>query len=122
MLGDGPRIAARCVTSIAVMAPWPLLGILLLHSQFDHPSEGLMFLGGITMFPLMLLLLFGVPPEGAIMAVVALVWVAAALLPNVLLRDRLASRAAMCAVLGAQSLFALAQAVMAALLVIGKSV
>ena len=81
-----------------------------------------MFLGGVTMFPLMILLLSGVPPEEAIMAIVTLAWLAAALLPDVLLRSRLTSWGAVAGLLGAQSLFALAQAAMAALLVIGKSV
>lgn len=117
-----PRTPALCVASIAVMAPWPLLGIALLHPQLDRASEAFMFLGGVTMFPLMILLLFGVPPEEAIMAIVTLAWLAAALLPDVLLRSRLTSWGAVAGLLGAQTLFALAQAAMAALLVIGKSV
>lgn len=121
MVGSGPRTLALCAASIAVMAPWPLLGIALLHPQLDRASEAFMFLGGVTMFPLLILMLFG-PPEEAIFAIVSMVWLAAALLPDVLLRLRLTSWGAVAGLLGAQSLFALAQAAMAALLVIGKSV
>ena len=56
-----PSTPALCVASIAVMAPWPLLGIALLHPQLDRASEAFMFLGGVTMFPLMILVLFGPP-------------------------------------------------------------
>lgn len=80
-----------------------------------------MFLGGVTMFPLIIIMLWG-PPEEAIMAIVSLIWLAAALLPDVLLRSRLTTWGAVAMLLGAQSLFALAQAAMAALLIIGKSV
>jgi len=121
MVGSGPRTLALCAASIAVMAPWPLLGIALLHPQLDRASEAFMFLGGVTMFPLLILMLFG-PPEEAIIAIVSLVWLAAALLPDILLRSRLTSWEGVAGLLGAQSLFALAQAAMAALLVIGKSI
>lgn len=104
------------------MAPWPLLGILLLHAQLDQASEGFMFLGGITLFPLMILALFGNPSEEVLLVIVTLVWLAAAILPSLLLRKRLVSWSRVAGLLGAQSLFALGQAVMGAMLIIGKSI
>ena len=38
-IGTPLRTLALCLASIAVMAPWPLLGILLTRSSFDHASE-----------------------------------------------------------------------------------
>jgi hypothetical protein len=117
-----PRASVLCIASIAAMAPWPLLGLALLHTQLDRTTEAFMFLGGVTMFPLIILMVFGSPPEEALMAIVTVVWLVAAVLPDLLLHKRLASWAAIGGLLGAQSLFSLAQAVMAGLLVIGKSV
>ena len=122
LIGSAPRILALGLASIAVMTPWPLLGILLLHAQFDRASEGFMFLGGITLFPLMILALLGNPSEEFIFVIVSLVWLVAALLPGFLLRKRLVSWSRVAGLLGAQSLFALGQAMMGALLIIGKSI
>lgn len=122
LIGSAPRLLALCLASIAVMAPWPLLGILLLHAQFDRSSEGFMFLGGITLFPLMILALFGNPSEEVLLVIVTLVWLAAAILPSLLLRKRLVSWSRVAGLLGAQSLFALGQAAMGAMLIIGKSI
>ena len=116
------RSVALHLVSLAVMAPWPLLGILLTQSSFDRDSEAFMLFGGITLFPLMLLALFGSPSEELFIAVLMLVWIAVALLPGVLFRRRLRSRAAIGVLLGAQSVFALLQAAMGALLIVGKSV
>jgi len=121
-VGGPLRPLALCVASLAVMAPWPLLGMLLLHAQFDRPSEAFMFLGGITLFPLMILALLGNPSEEVLIVLVSLVWLAAALLPDFWLRKRLVSWGAVGGLLAAQSAFALAQALMGAMLIIGKSV
>lgn len=121
-VGGPLRSLALCVASLAVMAPWPLLGTLLLHAQFDRPSEAFMFLGGITLFPLLILAVLGNPPEEVLLVIVALVLLAAALLPDFWLRERLVSRGAVVGLLAAQSAFALAQALMGAMLIIGKSV
>lgn len=104
------------------MAPWPLLGILLTHTYFDRDSEAFMLFGGITMFPLMILALFSTVSETVLIVVLLLVWLAAALLPGVWLHRRLRSRTAIWVLLGFQSAFSLAQAVMGALLIVGKSV
>ncbi|MFM7051069.1 MAG: hypothetical protein ACKOYN_02915, partial [Planctomycetota bacterium] len=98
------------------------LGILLLAGQFDRPSEAFMFLGGVTLFPLMILAIFGSPSESLLIAIVAVIWLVAAFVPTVLSRARLVSWSRVGWLLGAQALFALAQAAMAALLIIGKSV
>ena len=122
VVGTPRRLLALCLGSLVVMAPWPLLGILLTQSLFDRDSEAFMLFGGITLFPLMVLALFGSPSEEVLIAVLMLVWIAVALLPGVLFRRRLRSRAAIGVLLGAQSVFALLQAAMGALLVVGKSV
>lgn len=121
-IGSPLRALALCLASLAAMAPWPLLGTMLLQAQFDRPSEAFMFLGGITLFPLMILALFGNPSEELLIVVIAMVWLLAALLPGFWLRRRLASWGAVCGLLAAQSAFALAQALMGAMLIIGKSV
>ena len=121
MVASPLRIAALCLTSIAAMVPWPLLGALLLRSQFDRDSEAFLFFGGITLFPLMILALFSVA-EWVLVVLIMLVWSAAALLPVVLLRRRLTTWTRIGILLGAQSAFSMAQAVMGALLVFGKSV
>jgi hypothetical protein len=104
------------------MVPWPLLGILLTHRLFDENTEAFMLFGGITLFPLMILALFGSVPEEVLIVVLMLVWLGVALLPGILVRRRLRSWMAIGILLGAQSAFAFAQAVMGAMLIIGKSV
>lgn len=121
-IGTPLRFLALCLGSLAVMAPWPLLGILVLRSQFDQPTEAFLFLGGVTMFPLMILALFGSVPESVLLVIVSLVWLAAATIPNIWFRRRLRSWSAVVGLLAAQSGFSLAQALMGALLIIGKSV
>ena len=116
------RTLALCIGSIAVMLPWPLLGILLLQSSFDKASEAFFFFGGITLFPLMILALFGSPSEEVLITLIMLVWLAAAVVPVLWFRRRLRSWTAIGGVLGAQSGFSLAQAVMGALLIVGKNV
>jgi hypothetical protein len=116
------RSLALCLGSIAVMAPWPLLGVLFLHSSFDKPSEAFLFFGGLTMFPLMILALFTTPSEAVLIALLMLAWLAAAVIPDLWLRRRLTSWTAIGVLLGAQSAFSLAQAMMGALLVIGKNI
>jgi hypothetical protein len=116
------RTLALCLGSLAVMAPWPLLLILLMRPQFESPSDAYLFFGGITMFPLMVLALFGTVSEGTLVAIFMAAWLAAALVPDLWLRKRLASRRAIVVLLGAQALFSLAQGVMGALLLIGRSI
>jgi len=104
------------------MLPWPLLGILLMQSLFDKASEAFFFFGGITLFPLMILALFGSPSEEVLITLFMLVWLAAAAVPDLWLRRRLKSWMAIGVLLGVQSAFSLAQALMGALLIVGKSV
>lgn len=104
------------------MTPWPLLGVLLMQSLFDKPSEAFFFFGGITMFPLMILALFGSPSEEVLISLIMLVWVAAALIPGLWFRRRLTSWTAIGVLLAVQSAFSLAQAAMGALLIVGKSI
>lgn len=121
-IGTPFRILVLGLGSIAVMIPWPLLGILLTRSSFDEASEAFMLFGGITMFPLMILALFGSVPEEVLIVVILLVWLAAAAVPDLCLRRRLRSWMAIGVLLGVQSVFSFAQAAMGALLVVGKNV
>lgn len=116
------RMPALFSASLAVMIPWPLLGVLLLHAQLEQASEAFVLLGGITMFPLLILALFGVGSEDALIVIVALVWLGAAIAPWLLLRRRPVPWPMTVAFLVAQSIFALGQAAIGALLVAGKSV
>lgn len=118
-VGTPLRVMLLCVGSLAAMAPWPLLGIAVSREQFDTSSEGFALFGGITLLPLLLLTLAKVP-MGVIYAIIMLVWLAAAVLPDVFLRPRLTTWWAVAGVLGAQSLFSLAQAAVAAMLILGK--
>lgn len=122
MVGNPWRILSLCLGSFAVMAPWPLLGILLLRSSFDTPSEAFLLFGGITMFPSMILALFGSVREEVLIALFMVVWMAAAVVPGLWLRRRLRSWTAIGVLLGVQSAFSLGQAAMGALLILGKNV
>lgn len=122
MLGTVWRMFALLLASLAVMLPWPLLGILVLQGQFDRSSEAFFFFGGITLFPLMILALFGNPSEEVLVVILMMVWLATAMLPNLFLYTRLVSWGRVVGLLGAQSLFAFLQAAMGAMLIIGKSV
>lgn len=121
-VGTPSRTVALCLGSIAVMTPWPLLGILLTRSSFDEPSEAFLLFGGITMFPMMILAIFGSVPGEVLISLFMLVWLAAAVVPCLWLRRRLTSWSAVVGLLGAQMVFSLAQAAMGALLVLGKNV
>lgn len=122
VVGNARRLLSLCLGSLAVMTPWPVLGILLTRSSFDEPSEAFLLLGGVTMFPLMLLALFGTVPKVVLIALLMLVWLAAAVVPGLWLRRRLTSRRGVIGLLGVQTAFSLAQAAMGALLVLGKNV
>lgn len=121
-VGTPLRTLTLYIGSLAVMVPWPLLGILLTRSSFDEASEAFMLFGGITLFPLMILALFGSVSEGVLIALIMLVWLAAATVPVLWLRRRLRSWMAVGIVLSIQSAFSLAQALMGVLLIVGKSV
>lgn len=121
-IGTPWRTLALCLASLAVMAPWPLLGILLLRSSFDEALEAFLLFGGITLFPLMILALFGLTSEHLLIVLVMLAWFAAAVMPGLLLRRRLTSWWAIGGLLAGQAAFSFAQAVMGALLIAGKSV
>ncbi len=121
-VGTPFRTLALCLGSIAVMAPWPLLGIMFSRPSFDEPSEAFMLFGGITMFPLMILALFGSVSEEVLIALMMLVWLAAAVVPGLWLRRRLRTWTAIGVLVGVQSAFSLAQAAMGALLILGKNV
>lgn len=120
-VGTPIRQLALWLGSLVVMAPWPLLAIMLMQPLFDKSSEAFVSFGGITLFPLIIVALFASIPEEAIIVLFMLVWLAAAVIPGLWLRHRLTSWRAIGALLGFQSSFSLAQALMGALLIIGKS-
>lgn len=122
MTGTPLPILTLCLGSLVVMAPWPLLGILLTRSTFDEASEAFLLFGGVTLFPLMILALFGPVPEEVLVSLLMLVWLAAAVVPGIWFRRRLRSWMAVGVLLSIQSAFSLAQATMGALLVLGKNV
>lgn len=121
-VGSPLRALALCLGSFAVMVPWPLLGILLMHPYFDRSSEAFMLFGGITLFPLMILALFGAPSEEVLIVLLMLVWVAIAVVPDLWLRRRLRSWTAIAILLAVQASLSLSQALMGVLLIAGKSV
>lgn len=122
VVGTPLRVLLLCLGSLVLMAPWPMLGILLMRPSFEEPSEAFFMFGGITLFPLMILALFGPVPEEVLIVLIMLVWLAAAAVPVLWLRRRLRSSLAIGVLLAAQSAFAFAQAVMGALLIVGKNI
>ena len=104
------------------MVPWPLLGNLLIHPYFDKDTEAFMLFGGVTMFPIVILALFGTVSEEGIIVLIMLIWLAGCVLPNIWLRHRLRSWMAIGVLLGIQSAYSLAQAFMGVLLIAGKGV
>lgn len=122
MVGTPRRMIALCLASLAVMAPWPLLGMLVTRSLFDESSEAFLLFGGITLFPLALLALLTTVSDELHITLLMIAWLAAAIAPNLWLHRRLRSRTSILILLGVQSAFSFAQAGMGALLIIGKSV
>ncbi len=127
--GDAPlkgesstRTLALCLGSVGVMIVWPLLGIMLMQPSFETASEAFMLFGGVTMFPLMILALFGPVPAQVLIMLIMLVWLSFALLPHVWLRRAPRSWTAVGALFLIQSLCSLAQAGIGALLILGKSI
>ncbi len=117
-----PRgVLALCLASFGVMLPWPLLGILLTHSYFDKQNEASLLFGGMTGIPLAILALVGLS-ETAFISLILLVWVAAAVVPDIWLVRRLSSRRAVFKLLGAQAAFSFAQAAVGAMMIFGKAV
>ncbi len=102
------------------MLPWPLLAILATHSYFDNRNEAILLFGGITGIPLAILTLVGLS-ETAMLSLIVLAWIAAAIVPDIWLARRLASRRAIFTLLGVQAAFSLAQAAMGALMIFGKA-
>lgn len=116
------HIPILCLGSLAVMAIWPLLGTLMLRSSFEQPTDAFFFFGGLTLFPLMILAIFGSFSEQVHITIILLVWLAAVVVPVVWYRRSINSWRAIGRLLGAQSAFSLGQAVMGALLMLGRSV
>ncbi len=116
-----PGVLTLCLASFGVMVPWPLLAILITHSHFDNWNEASLLFGGITGIPIAILTIVGLPPA-LLPPLLVLLWVAAAVVPDIWLARRLSSRRAVLILLGAQTAFSFAQAVMGALMIFGKAV
>ena len=114
-------VLALCLGSFGVMAPWPLLAMIITHSYFDNWNEASLLFGGITGIPLVILVVIGLP-ETVFVLLLFLVWVAAAVVPDIWLARRLSSRQAVFGLLGAQTVFSFAQAAMGVLMIFGKAV
>lgn len=112
---------ALLLGSLAVMAPWPLLAIAVMHSSFEGSSDAILMFGGITTIPLLLLVVVGVS-ETVFLVLLGLVWVTVAIVPGIWLARRRASRLFIGLMMGAQSAFSLAQAAVGALMIITRNV
>jgi hypothetical protein len=110
-----------CLGSFGVMAPWPLVGILLAHSHFNQWDEAGLLFGGITGIPIAILTLVGLP-AAMLTPLIVLVWIAVMLVPNLFLARRLSSRPAVLTLFGVQGFFSLVQAAAGALMIAGKAV
>ena len=111
------------LSSLAVMAPWPLLAILLTYSSFDDPGEVALLFGGITsIFLLIPTLFFGSVSEDSFAVIIYVVWVLAFLLPPLLLARRMRSPNALLVLFAMQSAFSLGQAALGAFMIFGKTV
>jgi hypothetical protein len=102
------------------MLPWPLLAILA-HSYRDNGDEASLLFGGITRITIAILTLVGLPPAW-LPPLLVLLWVAAAVVPDIWLASWLFSRRAIFTSLGVQAAFSLAQAAMGAMMIFGKAV
>lgn len=116
------RTLALCFASFVVMAPWPILGILLMRSLFDEPAEAFGLFGGMTLFPLMILVLFGPVEDHVFYTLIMFVWFAAPVLSTLWFRRKLRTHLAIGGFIAAHAAFSFCQAAMGALLIIGKSV
>ena len=111
--------------SLTVMAPWPLLAILLTYWSFDDPGEVALLFGGITsIFLLIPMSFFGSVSEDSFAVIIYVVWVLAFLLPPLipLLTRRMRSPYALLVLFAMQSAFSLAQAALGAFMIFGKNV
>lgn len=107
------RTAARCLASLTVMLPWPLLGILITNSHFDDPSETTLIFGSIFVAPIASLTSFAQFPDELYAGLALLLWMTAAIAPTLLFRKRLTSWLSLGVLLIAQSAFAFANAALA---------
>lgn len=114
------RVLSMCLASFGVMIPWPLAGGLLVHGSLDRWDEASLLFGGITGIPLALLSLTGFT-EPVFVSLIALVWIAAAIAPNLWLAGRAPTWRSFGAMWALQAAFSLAQAAFGALVILGKN-
>lgn len=111
------------LASLAVMLPWPILGIwaCLSLSLFEKSTEAIFMFGSVTMiflFPLG----FVVDSEWVWGALIGVVWLLALLLPVCFRRKSLHPRLHVQLVLIGQTLFSAIQAGLGFLIVLGKQI
>ncbi len=119
-----PNLLAVYVLSFAAMVPWPVLAILGLRAldAIDKWWELSFVFGGITLLLLIPAAIFINLPDAAYAATALLAWlVALAIVPPVI-RSKWKTRFAMYATIIGLGVFSLGQALLGAMMIVGKSV
>jgi hypothetical protein len=116
-----PTLQILLLQSLAVMIPWPLVGIGLMFPMFDEPGEWVLMFGGISILITLPLLMFDVLSETVISVFILAVWTLCLVLPPAAMKRRRASGRARATFLLMQSGFSLGQAAMGILMILGKS-
>jgi hypothetical protein len=111
--------------SLAVMLPWPALGIGvgLAGSIFEQASDFMFFFGSATLLLFLPFFLGGEgPPEVVIGTVIVVVWCSVLILPALFVALRRPAGGVVAFLVLLQSIFALAQAALGLLMILGRSV
>jgi len=116
------RPAIILLASLAVMVPWPLVGIALTRGLFDQPDEAVWLFGGVTGMALAPLALVVELTNTVFWVVILGVWCIALVVPAVIVLRIRSSRTAVAVLLSSQAAFSLVQAAMGALMILGKDV
>jgi len=119
-----PNLLAVYVLSFAAMVPWPVLGTLGLRAidAFDKWWELTILFGGFTMLGLLPVAIFVDLPEAVYAGVYVLVWLIALLAVPPLVRTRWKTRRAMFVTIICLGVFSLGQALLGAMMIVGRSV
>lgn len=104
------------LTSFAVMAPWPLVAFLLVQSMVGRADEVALLFGGITM--IFLLPVFLIAPNANLILVILVVavWIIVCIVPAFIPKWRNKNAYIV------QTCFALGQALLGGLMLLGKAV
>ncbi|MHC5028260.1 MAG: hypothetical protein ACYTGR_16020 [Planctomycetota bacterium] len=116
------RVFMVTLSGLGVMLPWPLLLLVLLQSHLDQPDEVMLLFGGVT--GLLILAVGAVTTmvsEAVFCLAIGVIWALALLLPPICLARRLRSRGVVLWILGGQAVFSIAQALLGAMMIVGKA-